>query len=67
VLAAAIGLNAGGATQVWVAHGHPSSHHEPSPEDKDLTKKIRAGFKAALPNVEFKGHLVCGRSGFSLA
>ena len=67
VLAAAIGLAAAGATTVFCIHGHPSGKAQPSDKDRDLTRAIKAGFRAALPNVKFGGHIVAGQKTFSLA
>jgi hypothetical protein len=67
VLAAAIGLSAAGATTVYCIHGHPSGKAQPSDRDRDLTRAIKAGFKVALPNVKFGGHIVAGQKTFSLA
>lgn len=68
VLVAALGLHNGGACEFWVTHGHPSeSNEEHSEMDRELTKKIRKGFEAAFPECKFRGHVVCGRDGFTVS
>ena len=68
VLKAMLGLNAGAACEMWIAHGHPSeTNDEHSDQDKELTKKIRKGFDAAFPECKFRGHVVCGRDGFTVS
>ena len=68
VLKAALGLNAGGACDFWVAHGHPSeTNDEHSESDKKLTKALRKGFDASFPECKFRGHVVVGRDGFTVS
>lgn len=68
VLAAMLGLHAGGACEFWVSHGHPSeSNDEHSEMDRELTKKIRKGFQDVFPEQKFRGHVVCGRDGFTVS
>ena len=67
-LVAALGLKNGAAVDFWAVHGHPSeSNDEHSSQDKELTKKIRKGFEAAFPECKFRGHVVCGRDGFTVS
>lgn len=57
VVSAAANLRTSGAVAVWCAHNHPSNHgYEPSPADRDLTKRIRKAMDAI--GMPFKGHLV---------
>ena len=68
VLVAFLALRSGGGVTFFACHNHPgSSSHQPSDADKDLTRKIKKGFDAALPAAKWGGHVVCGRDGCSLA
>ena len=67
-LIAMLALRSGGGVTFYVCHNHPGSvSHAPSDADKDLTRKIKKGFDAALPAAKWGGHVVCGRDGCSLA
>jgi len=62
VLAASAKLTEAGATSVWAYHAHPSGHGaDPSPADKDLTKRIKKALDAA--DIPFKGHVVGSHTG----
>jgi hypothetical protein len=45
-----------------VAHNHPSGKANPSPADRDLTKRIRAGAAVGCPSIVFLDHIVVGQS-----
>jgi hypothetical protein len=45
-----------------VAHNHPSGQASPSPADRDLTRRIRAGAAAGCPNIVFLDHIVVGQN-----
>jgi hypothetical protein len=44
-----------------VAHNHPSGKANPSPADRDLTKRIRAGAAVGCPSIVFLDHIVVGQ------
>ncbi|WP_022955686.1 RadC family protein [Perlucidibaca piscinae] len=55
VVKAALALNAGA---MIVAHNHPSGHPEPSPADRQITRRLKEAL--ALVDVRIIDHLVVG-------
>jgi len=51
-----------GATQVIVAHNHPSGNTEPSPDDLSLTEKLLTS--AQILNIPLLDHLILGSGNF---
>jgi RadC-like JAB domain len=45
-----------------VAHNHPSGQANPSPADRDLTRRIKKGASEACPNIVFLDHIVVGQN-----
>jgi DNA repair protein RadC len=45
-----------------IAHNHPSNHLEPSPEDIEITQRLREA--SAILGLSLLDHLVIGRSGY---
>lgn len=44
-----------------IVHCHPSGNARPSPQDRRLTKEIRASSKKLFPNTAFLDHIVVGQ------
>lgn len=52
------------ATAVIVAHNHPSGSSEPSPEDQEVTSRLREAGK--LLGISFISHIILSNEGYSL-
>lgn len=50
------------AASIIVAHNHPSGSLEPSPEDREVTKRLYES--ASLLGIEFLDHVILGKKGF---
>jgi DNA repair protein RadC len=50
------------ATAIVVAHNHPSGHLDPSPEDRDITDRLRQA--ADVIGISLLDHLTFGRTGY---
>ena len=62
VVAAAAKLNESGAASIACAHFHPSGHGaDPSPNDRELTKRIKKALDAA--DIPFDFHVVVAHNG----
>lgn len=49
-----------GASAYIVAHNHPSGKAQPSPADRELTKKLRATSAKAIPGIPYYDHIIVG-------
>jgi DNA repair protein RadC len=50
------------ATALILSHNHPSGNYKPSPQDKDLTKKIKSA--AALFDISILDHVIVSDEGY---
>lgn len=50
------------AAKIIVAHNHPSGDLEPSPEDIEITKKLKEA--GMLMGIELLEHIIVGKSGY---
>jgi DNA repair protein RadC len=48
------------ATAILIAHNHPSGNIDPSPEDDDITKRIRDA--GTLLGIQVLDHIILGKS-----
>lgn len=51
-----------GAVGIICAHNHPSGHLEPSPEDREITKRLREA--GDLLGIVLLDHLIIGKDGY---
>jgi len=49
-------------SSIVIAHNHPSGNLQPSPEDRVVTKKIKAA--ADILGLGFLDHIIFGKDGY---